>query len=50
MEIIELIKRRYSVREYRPDPIHPEQLDNLLEVAKLAPTAATGIFRSCGFM
>jgi len=40
MEFAELIKSRYSVRAYRPDPVEEEQLQGVLQAARLAPTAA----------
>ena len=40
MEFSELIKKRYSVRAYRPDPVEEEKLQQVLEAARLAPTAA----------
>jgi nitroreductase len=40
MDILELIPRRYSVRAYKPDPIEDEILAQVLEAARLAPTAA----------
>ncbi len=40
MEFNELIKHRYSVRAYRPDPVPPDKLQRILEAARLAPTAA----------
>jgi nitroreductase len=40
MEFSELIAARYSVREYRPDPVEDEKLKVVLEAARLAPTAA----------
>jgi nitroreductase len=40
MEYSELITARYSVRAYRPDPVEDEKLQAVLEVARLAPTAA----------
>lgn len=40
MEFSELIKKRYSVREYKPDPVEKEKLHEVLEAARLAPTAA----------
>lgn len=40
MEMIELIKKRYSVRAYKPDPVEEEKLQQVLEAARLAPTAA----------
>jgi nitroreductase len=35
-----LINRRYSVRAYGPDPVEEEHLQQVLEAARLAPTAA----------
>jgi nitroreductase len=40
MEFAELIRKRYSVRAYRPDPVEEEKLQQVLEAARLAPTAA----------
>ncbi len=40
MEFTELIARRYSVRAYKPDPVEEEKLQQILEAARLAPTAA----------
>lgn len=40
MEFSELIAKRYSVRAYRPDRIEDEKLQQVLEAARLAPTAA----------
>jgi nitroreductase len=40
MEFSELIKTRYSVRAYKPDPVEDEKLQQVLEAARLAPTAA----------
>ena len=40
MEFAELIKKRYSVRAYKPDPVEDEVLNQVLEAARLAPTAA----------
>lgn len=39
MEFLELAKKRYSVRAYKPDPVEDEKLQEVLEVARLAPTA-----------
>ncbi len=39
MEFSELIRARYSVRAYRPDPVEDEKLESVLEAARLAPTA-----------
>ena len=40
MEFRELIRKRYSVRAYRPDPVSDADLQQVLEAGMLAPTAA----------
>jgi nitroreductase len=40
MEYEELIRSRYSVRAYKPDPVEDDKLAQVLEAARLAPTAA----------
>lgn len=35
-----LIRARYSVRAYKPDPVEDDKLTRILEAARLAPTAA----------
>jgi len=40
MEFSELIQKRYSVRAYRPDPVPEDALQQVLEAARAAPTAA----------
>jgi nitroreductase len=40
MEFQELIRLRYSVRAYRPEPVSEEALGRILEAGRLAPTAA----------
>jgi nitroreductase len=40
MEFSELIQKRYSVRAYRPDPVEEDKLHQVLEAARLAPSAA----------
>jgi nitroreductase len=40
MAFSELIKTRYGVRVYKPDPVEDEALQQVLEAARLAPTAA----------
>lgn len=40
MDLFDVIGRRYSVRAYRPDPIEDEKLQQILEAARMAPTAA----------
>jgi nitroreductase len=39
MEYFDLIAARYSCRAYRPDPIEDGKLQQVLEAARLAPTA-----------
>lgn len=39
MDFYDLIRARYSVRSYRPDPVEPDKLERVLEAARLAPTA-----------
>lgn len=39
MDFFSVIENRYSVRGYRPDPVEPETLDQVLEAARRAPTA-----------
>jgi len=39
MDFFELISKRYSVRAYQNVPIEQEKLDQVLEAARLAPTA-----------
>ena len=40
MDLKELIADRYSVRAYLPQEVEPEQLEYILECARLAPSAA----------
>jgi nitroreductase len=40
MEFIELAKKRYSARSYKPEPVEDGKLQLVLEAARLAPTAA----------
>jgi len=40
MEFREVIRRRYSARAYKPDPVEEGKLEAVLEAARLAPTAA----------
>jgi nitroreductase len=40
MKFSELISQRYSVRAYRTDAVEEEKLQQVLEAARLAPTAA----------
>lgn len=39
MNVKEAIKNRYSVRSYKSDPVPEEKLNNVLEAARLAPSA-----------
>ncbi len=40
MGFLELVGKRYSVRGFKPDPVEEEKLQQILEAARLAPTAA----------
>ncbi|MBP1608098.1 MAG: nitroreductase [Acidobacteria bacterium] len=40
MDFFDLSQQRYSVRAYKPDPIENTKLQQVLEAARLAPTAA----------
>ena len=40
MTFLDLARRRYSVRAYRPDPVPDDLLAAVLEAGRLAPTAA----------
>jgi nitroreductase len=39
MGFFNVVEQRYSVRSYRSDPVEPEKLQQVLEAARLAPTA-----------
>jgi nitroreductase len=39
MDFLELARKRYSVRSYKPAHVEREKLDRILEAARLAPTA-----------
>ncbi|KPJ54044.1 nitroreductase [candidate division TA06 bacterium DG_24] len=39
MEFPELVRERCSIRAYKPDPVEEEKLAEVLEAARLAPTA-----------
>ena len=39
MEFADVVRERYSVRAYKPDPVEEEKLNRVLEAARLAPTA-----------
>lgn len=40
MQFIDLVKKRYSVRAYKPDAVEADKLEQVLEAVRLAPTAA----------
>ena len=40
MDIIEVIKKRRSIRAYLDRPVEPEKMERLLEAARLAPSAS----------
>jgi len=40
MTFLDLVKNRYSVRAYKPEPVEKEKLEYVLEAARLAPTAS----------
>lgn len=40
MHFSDLIQSRYSVRAYKPDPVGEDELRQVLEAARMAPTAA----------
>ena len=48
MELEAAIRRRRMVRAYRPDPVAPEVLDHLLDLARRAPSA--GNTQATGFV
>ena len=39
MELLELIKRRFSCRNYQPTSIEKEKLDSIMECVRFAPSA-----------
>lgn len=39
MDFLGLVRKRYSCRSYRPDPVSDEVLEQVLEAMRLAPTA-----------
>lgn len=39
MDFYEVVRRRLSIRSYRPDPVPEEVLNRILEAARLAPSA-----------
>ena len=39
MELVKVLQKRYSVRQYRPDPVEDDKLEKILQAANWAPTA-----------
>ena len=39
MDILPLLKERYSVRDFKDTPVEKEKLEKILEAARVAPTA-----------
>jgi nitroreductase len=39
MEFFKVVAQRQSIRSYKPDPLETEKLEQVLEAARLAPTA-----------
>jgi len=39
MEFYEVVKKRCSVREYKPDPVPRDVIERIIDAARLAPTA-----------
>lgn len=39
MEFFDVIKKRQSIRSYKPDIIEKDKIDKILEAARIAPTA-----------
>lgn len=40
MTFLELAKKRYSVRKFKPDPISDKDIEYILEAGRIAPSAA----------
>ena len=40
MDFLELTRKRYSVRAYKPTPVEAEKLTEILEAARIAPTSS----------
>jgi len=40
MDFLDLVKKRYSVRAYKPIEVEQEKIDHILQAISLAPTAA----------
>lgn len=39
MSVLDLVKKRYSVRKYEDKPVEEEKLQKLLEAGRVAPSA-----------
>ena len=39
MELLDVMKKRFSVRKYKEQQVEPEKLAKILEAAHVAPTA-----------
>ena len=39
MDFFEVVKNRHSIRAYKPTPVEPEKLRQLMEAVRLAPSA-----------
>lgn len=39
MEFADVVRKRRMVRHFKPDPIDPEVIDNVLRLAQRAPSA-----------
>ena len=46
MNVLDIAKKRYSVRAYKNKPVEKEKLDKILACAHVAPTAANQIGRA----
>ncbi len=42
MDLMDVIRRRRSIRRFRPDPVPPTAIEYVLEAARLAPSWANG--------
>ena len=41
MDFMDAVRKRRSIRRYKPDPVPDEVLNQVLEAARLAPSGAT---------
>jgi nitroreductase len=42
MDFMDVVRKRRSIRRYRPDPVSDEVLNQVLEAARLAPSGGNG--------